>query len=237
MNMQTRCELKSFAAFTCDPVLTSCCIAPDDVFQKQMRRSAVPPPEASSCAWCGDHASALTAAWWCVMRWRGACDAPWLPSAEARSQMHSRLSLPPDASCEPEGDQRSPQISCVWAPCSWLTRFWAARESWLAMVLSREPLERRPPLFHAREPTRIWWPPSERICRSAVGSQSWTSAWCVPTASREPSGDQDTEVMWSPSRVVSQSCSMAPVAAFHRYTVVPSATARTLLDDQSSRLR
>ena len=49
-------------AHTWEPVSTSCCSAPVAAFQKQMRRSAVPPPDASRPAWCGLHASALTAA-------------------------------------------------------------------------------------------------------------------------------------------------------------------------------
>lgn len=56
-----------------------------------MVRSAVPPPVASRLAWKGHQARALTAAWCAVMR----CDARSL----AASQIISRLSLPPEASC------------------------------------------------------------------------------------------------------------------------------------------
>src|SRR5207237_8461639 len=44
------------------PVSTSLIIAPVLVFQNLMLRSAVPPPEARRWCWCGDQATALTAA-------------------------------------------------------------------------------------------------------------------------------------------------------------------------------
>ena len=47
---------------TCEPVSISLRHAPVDVFQKRMRLSAVPPPDASREAPCGHHATALTAA-------------------------------------------------------------------------------------------------------------------------------------------------------------------------------
>lgn len=58
-----------------------------------MVRSAVPPPVASRLLWKGHQASAFTAAWWAVMRWVG--------RSLAASQIISRLSLPPLASCRP----------------------------------------------------------------------------------------------------------------------------------------
>ena len=86
------------------------------VFQKRMQRSAVPPPEARSPFWCGDHASALTAAVWSEKRSSGEvpCGDLRVGREEARGgegglggrgrevrgvhQMKSLLSFPPDAS-------------------------------------------------------------------------------------------------------------------------------------------
>jgi len=61
-------------------------------FQRQIWRSAVPPPEASKCLCQGHHLSALTAALCFV----SVCSGP--STAPARSQMQTVLSLPPDAS-------------------------------------------------------------------------------------------------------------------------------------------
>lgn len=44
------------------PVSTELIILPLAVFQNRMHRSAVPPPDARSPCWCGDHAMAFTAA-------------------------------------------------------------------------------------------------------------------------------------------------------------------------------
>ena len=55
----------------CEPVSSAERAVAVWVFQKRMQRSAVPPPEARSPFWCGDHASALTAAVWSEKRSSG----------------------------------------------------------------------------------------------------------------------------------------------------------------------
>lgn len=59
-----------------------------------MCRSLVPPPDASRPAWCGDHASALTAAV-CWRKRHSGGPAPRAPGAQTATV----LSLPPLASC------------------------------------------------------------------------------------------------------------------------------------------
>lgn len=54
------------------PVSIELSIFPLAVFQNRMHRSAVPPPDARSPCWCGDHAMALTAAV-CSVRRRIGC--------------------------------------------------------------------------------------------------------------------------------------------------------------------
>ena len=56
---------------TCEPVSTQLSGDAVCVFQKRMHRSAVPPPEASSPFWCGDHEMALTAAVCSLKRSKG----------------------------------------------------------------------------------------------------------------------------------------------------------------------
>ena len=77
----------------CDFVSTSLRHCPLPVFHRQILRSAVPPPLASTLCWNGHQARALTAA---------ACRSMHSRGRPCRgSQMCSRLSLPPDASCVP----------------------------------------------------------------------------------------------------------------------------------------
>ena len=63
-----------------------------------MWRSVVPPPVASRPCWCGDHASAFTAALCDVSRNTGPASAP--PPA---THTATALSLPPLASCRSSG--------------------------------------------------------------------------------------------------------------------------------------
>ena len=69
-------------------------------FQKRMHLSAVPPPEASSPCWWGDHAMAFTAALWSLNLMTG--------EVEFRFQMYSWLSLPPLAISRSSGDHFRP---------------------------------------------------------------------------------------------------------------------------------
>lgn len=54
--------LENMRLHTCDPVSMDDDSVPVLQFQNLMHLSAVPPPDASNPCWCGDHASALTAA-------------------------------------------------------------------------------------------------------------------------------------------------------------------------------
>lgn len=101
---------------TCDWVSTLSMQDPVWVFQNFMHRSAVPPPEASRCDWKGHHARALTAAWCSSKRWRhgvDGCSVEDIPADDMTdtSQMWRRLSLPPLASCWPDGAHLRPQTS------------------------------------------------------------------------------------------------------------------------------
>lgn len=96
-------------AETWDPVSTEFKHAPVWIFQNLMHRSLMPPPEASILLWKGHQARALTAALWSwilcshwVLEFKPAID---------RSQMCSKLSLPPLARYRPEGDHLIPQTS------------------------------------------------------------------------------------------------------------------------------
>ena len=71
------------------------------VFQNLMHLSAVPPPDARSPCWCGDHAIALTAAVCSVNRNTGCCDR-WFHT-------NNWLSFPPEASSRSSCDHLSPQ--------------------------------------------------------------------------------------------------------------------------------
>ena len=66
-----------------------------------MHLSAVPPPDARSPCWCGDHAIALTAAVCSVNRNTGCCDR-WFHT-------NNWLSFPPEASSRSSCDHLSPQ--------------------------------------------------------------------------------------------------------------------------------
>ncbi len=122
---------------TCDLVSILLTQAPVCVFQNLMQRSAVPPPEASKLLWNGHHAKAFTAAWWSSKRWRYGL-GPWIDPAApaAASQIWTRLSFPPLASCWPVGDHFSPHISCSCA--SNLSVMWSRiLTAWLFQIQVR----------------------------------------------------------------------------------------------------
>ena len=70
---QIWCAFWTFLSLTWLLVSTHARLDPVDVFQKRIQPSAVPPPEASSRCWCGDHARAFTAAV-CSRRMRGSLE-------------------------------------------------------------------------------------------------------------------------------------------------------------------
>lgn len=88
---------------TCHPRLPrpATCAAPSRPGPAHL--SAVPPPEARRLLWKGHHASALTAA---------QCACTLCSRLKDWSKMQRLLSLPPEASWCPHGDQRSPHTSC-----------------------------------------------------------------------------------------------------------------------------
>src|SRR6266700_3400231 len=91
---------------TCDPVSMLFVLAPVVVFQKWMCRSWLPPPVARRLDCHGHHANAFTAARWFVFVNLGA--------ARLRaSQIETRLSLAPVASCAPSARHSRPQTSPV----------------------------------------------------------------------------------------------------------------------------
>mmetsp|Transcript_9666 Transcript_9666/g.16023 ORF Transcript_9666/g.16023 Transcript_9666/m.16023 type:complete len:230 (+) Transcript_9666:121-810(+) len=120
-------------AHTWEPVSMVHRLVPSVEFQSRILLSAVPPPDASTSRCQGHQASALTAAWCCVIWNRGVLD-DWLrtrarepprllPPVEelrpedelmAASQIQSKFSLPPDASADPSGLQARPHTSCWW---------------------------------------------------------------------------------------------------------------------------
>ena len=175
---------------TCEPVSMVLRHAPLPEFQKRIVRSAVPPPEARTLRWKGHQASALTAAQWSVMTWRGAWVRPSaLPAPAAAllpraSQRQSMLSLPPEARVVPSWFQARPHTSC-WCP-SRVAVWWSRmRTSWLMMAESRPPLESKWP-FHASELTRLEWPSMERTFFIAPTSHICTTELLVPTERYPP---------------------------------------------------
>mmetsp|Transcript_18353 Transcript_18353/g.58532 ORF Transcript_18353/g.58532 Transcript_18353/m.58532 type:complete len:203 (-) Transcript_18353:704-1312(-) len=200
---------------------------PDSVFQNRMHRSAVPPPEASRPDWCGDHAIAFTAAQCSPKRQRGS-------ERRLASQTSNLLSLPPEASCRPSGDQRRPHTSCRCALRMSVVAL-RCRTSFTRMVLSRLPVASWWSC-HASEPTRDVCSLSVLILRPATASHSCTCPLLRPTARYDPRCDQATDVT-RPCPIWSHSCVTLVVWALQRYTHSPSATASTFWDDQSSRLR
>jgi hypothetical protein len=82
---------EAMAGRTCEPVSIELSWVPVRVFQKRIRRSAVPPPEARMPRWCGLQAMALTAAL-CSSNFHSG-SPPSKPF-----QTSSLLSLPPLAS-------------------------------------------------------------------------------------------------------------------------------------------
>ena len=103
------------------------------------------------------------------------------------------------------------------------------------MFLSREPDDSVDD-DHASVPTLVLCPPMLRILLHRVASHICTSPLLVPTARYVPRCVHPTEHTESPGPR-SQSLVTRLVHALHRYTHVPSPTARTLCEDQSTRLR
>ena len=89
----------------CKEIELKCLTCPVSVFQNRIHLSAVPPPEARSPWWWGDHAMALTAAKCSVKVWTG-----WVM---LEFQTKSLLSLPPEARYWLSGDHLRPHTSCL----------------------------------------------------------------------------------------------------------------------------
>lgn len=130
---------------TWDFVSTSLRQVPFPVFHRQILRSAVPPPEASTLCRKGHHAKALTAAQCRSMERRGV-------RLTLASHRLSRLSLPPEASWPPCGDHWRPQTSC-WCPSKTAVLWFSARVSWLMIIESLDPLLSSEVDPHASEAT------------------------------------------------------------------------------------
>ena len=90
--------------------------------------------------------------------------------------------------------------------------------------------------FHAMVPTRAVCSAITRIFLHVCASQICTSPALVPTARCVPRCVHETDVMQS-SGPRSHSFVTLLVHALHRYTQLPSPTASTLSDDQSTRFR
>ena len=142
------------------------------VFQKRMHRSAVPPPDASSPCWCGDHAMAFTAAVWSPYRSTGC----W----ELADHTKSWLSFPPDASSRSSYDHFKPHTSLL-CPTSLPVNGSGARTSRCRMFRSRLPEDSVEEL-HASAPTRVRCPPITRTFLHLLASHICVSPWLVPTA-------------------------------------------------------
>ena len=134
--------------------------APVWVCQNFIDLSKPPPPDAKRLFWKGHHAKAFTAAQCSSNLCRYWEEELW--DAMLLSQMYSRLSLPPLASCLPEEDHFNPQTSWVcplyvWTMCSGM------RTSWLITIPSSPPVVRIGP-FQARAPMPSWWPSKALNC-------------------------------------------------------------------------
>mmetsp|Transcript_71270 Transcript_71270/g.231601 ORF Transcript_71270/g.231601 Transcript_71270/m.231601 type:complete len:212 (+) Transcript_71270:446-1081(+) len=149
---------------------------PREMLQKRMHLQAVPPPEANSPRWWGDHASARTAAVWPMNLYSGGAAAE-----ERGSQTHTLPSFPPEAKNSPSGDQWRPQISSGWPPSLVVESAGFNLTSCSKMPRSRLPVASTWP-FQDSAPTRREWPGSVRIRCVLWTSQSWTSPLCRPTA-------------------------------------------------------
>jgi len=157
--------------------------APVVVFQKWMFRSYEPPPVARRLSCHGHQLSALTAARWFFFANLGA-------ARDRASQMETRLSLPPVASCAPSDRHSRPQTSDVWETSS-ATLWSAIRTSWLKTRPLRAPVD-RVCLFQPITPTRVSWPNMLRSLVPSSTSQIWTSPEPRPTPTYAPSPDHLT---------------------------------------------
>lgn len=109
-----------------------------------MLGSAVPLPLASRPRWCGDHASARTAALCLVIFATGMWD---------RELQRTRLlSLPPLASWVPSGDHFSPHTSCLCYVSLTIESFFALRSR--CIICRSRPPDESILSFHANVPTR-----------------------------------------------------------------------------------
>ena len=191
---------------TCEPASTTLVVVLVSVFLNLIVRSAVPPPDTNIPCWCGDQATAFTAAWWSLYFISG--------YALLALQTMSLLSFPPEHSICSSGDHFSPQTYCLW-PAKVEMNSRLSLRSRLRMFLSREPLLSREEL-QLREPTLFVWPLKVRNLHILFTSQTCTSPDYPPTARCGFFRPQLTEVtFWS---CKSQSLLTLAVAAFQRYT-------------------
>jgi hypothetical protein len=169
---------------TWEPTSIDFTVAPVKVFLNLIVRSAVPPPETKSPCWCGDHATAFTAAKW----------SQYLRIGSVQWLFHTSnlLSLPPEHSCCSSKDHFKPQIYCL-CPTSRVKKGELVRRSRWRILLSRDPVLRRVE-FHDIAPTLFVCPVIVRSFFILTTSQICTSPLLVPTAKVGPFNDQETEV-------------------------------------------
>ena len=211
---------------TWDPTSIDFTVAPVKVFRNFIVLSAVPPPETSRPCWCGDQATAFTAAKWSQYLRMGSLQ--WL------FHTSSLLSLPPEHSCCSSKDHFKPQIYCL-CPSNRVKNGVLVRKSRWRMLLSLEPVLRRVE-FQDIAPTRFVCPVIVLSFFILTTSQIWTSPLFVPTAKIGPFNDQDTEVAESLTPR-SQSLLTLEFDAFHRYTLEERPTAIRFCVDQSIKFR
>lgn len=110
---------------------------------------------------------ALTAALW---SWKLCSGVGFMSCQTSR-----RLSLPPDASCRPSGDQRRPHTSCRCAS-SRCSQDMDDRTSKCTIDRARDPAERMLP-FHARQP-RVGRRETSAYCTGERGATDpWPKKW------------------------------------------------------------
>ena len=211
---------------TWEPTSTVLTVDPVKVLRKRMVRSAVPPPDTNSPCWCGDQATALTAAWWSQYFKIGSEEWPF--------HTRSLLSLPPEHSCCSSGDHFSPHTSCRW-PTNLLTKEELILKSLWRMVLSLEPVLSNE-VLHEIAPTLLVWPDNVLVFFIFTTSHIWTSPLLVPIEKWGPLFDHATEVVESETPR-SVSLFTFEFDAFQRYTQEDNPTARKFCVDQSIRLR
>mmetsp|Transcript_6390 Transcript_6390/g.26873 ORF Transcript_6390/g.26873 Transcript_6390/m.26873 type:complete len:242 (-) Transcript_6390:645-1370(-) len=238
---------------------------PETAFQNLIVRSAVPAPDARSPRRCGLHAIALTAATCSANLHAGTCfrgfvkpvpappprrpvvvaaeEEARVPRVARASQTRSLLSLPPEASRSPHGDQRSPQTSCRCAAAILVhdgrDEEDASRTSRTQTDRSREPEARTSLPRHDRHPTRDACGPASSSRKTrflARASQTETPPVRNPTARCVPPAVHATEHTESPGP--RSHSSVACVAQpDHNNTREPRPTARTLRADHATRSR